>query len=99
MQCLWDPEKHQVNLLKHGLGLDEAARLFDLPGHLILEEYDLGHSADEERVRSIGPIARGVIVVISTERDDGNTIRLISARVATPFERKRYAAMIAGVEP
>ncbi len=99
MRCTWDPEKHEVNLAKHGLGLDEAARLFELPEHLILEEYDLDHSSDEERVRSIGPIERGMILVVSTEREEGDVVRLISARPATPFERRRYADMIAGVEP
>lgn len=40
-----------------GLALiDDAARLFDLPPHLILEEYDLDHNAEEDRIRSIGPI-------------------------------------------
>jgi uncharacterized protein len=99
VHCTWDPEKHRANLAKHGLGLDEAACLFELPEHLILEEYDLDHSADEERIRSIGPIARGLIVVVCAERDEGETIRLISARLATPFERRRYADMIAGAEP
>lgn len=38
MRCEWDPMKSETNRQKHGLGLDEAARLFDLPPHLILEE-------------------------------------------------------------
>jgi uncharacterized DUF497 family protein len=40
-----------------------------------------------------------VILVVSTERDDGEVIRLISARPATGPERRRYANMIAGVQP
>ncbi|MFW5845625.1 MAG: BrnT family toxin [Planctomycetota bacterium] len=99
MRCEWDQGKSEANRLKHGLGLDEAARLFDLPPHLILEEYDLDHSAEEDRIRSIGPIERGVILVVSTERDEGEVIRLISARLATAQERRRYADMIAGVQP
>jgi uncharacterized DUF497 family protein len=73
------PQEHAANLTKHGLGFDEAARLFDLPAHLILEEYDADHSEDEDRIRSIGPIARGVIVVVSVELDE-TSIRIISAR-------------------
>jgi uncharacterized DUF497 family protein len=96
MKCTWDPRKHAANLTKHGLGFDEAARLFDLPAYLILEEYDADHSEDEDRIRSIGPIARGVIVVISVELDDETSIRIISARFATASERRRYAEMIAG---
>ena len=96
MECTWDPQKHAANLTKHGLGFDEAARLFDLPAHLILEEYDADHSEEESRIRSIGPIARGVIVVVSVELDDEQSIRIISARFATPIERRRYAEMISG---
>ena len=99
MRCEWDPMKSETNRQKHGLGLDEVARLFDLPPHLILEEYDADHSIDEDRIRSIGPLDRGVILVVSTERDDGEVIRLISARPATGPERRRYANMIAGVQP
>jgi uncharacterized protein len=96
MKCTWDPKNQAANLTKHGLGFEEAARLFDLPAHLILEEYDPDHSEEEERIRSIGPIARGVIVVVSVELDDETSIRIISARFATPNERRRYAEMIAG---
>lgn len=99
MPCTWDPIKSEANRAKHGIGLDEAARLFDLPAHLILEEYDFDHSHAEDRIRSLGPIERGVILVVSTERDDGDLIRLISARLATPAERRRYADLIAGVQP
>ena len=97
MKCVWDPAKNVTNLSKHGLGFEEAALLFDLPEHLILEAYDFEHSQQEDRVVSIGPIARGVIVVISTEWDDGETLRLISARFASTQERQRYANHIAGV--
>ena len=34
---------------------------------------------------------------ISIEREDDQAIRLISARIATPIERRRYADLIAGV--
>jgi hypothetical protein len=97
--CEWDPEKSAANHLKQGIGLEEAAHRFDLPPHLILEEYDLDHSGDEERIRSTGPIERGVILVVSTEREDGEVVRLVSARLATPSERWRYAGMIAGDLP
>ena len=97
MKFEWDPAKSEANSAKHGLGFAEAAQLFALPPHLILEEYDMNHSGYEDRIRSIGPIERGVILVVSTEREDGDLIRLISARFATPQERRRYANMIAGV--
>jgi uncharacterized DUF497 family protein len=93
----WDENKNAANKLKHGLSLEEAAYLFDLPAQLILEEYDFEHSIGEDRILSIGSIARGIVVVITTERNGGNVIRLISARFATINERRRYFEFIAGV--
>ena len=97
MKYEWDAKKNAVNEEKHELTFEEAAHLFDLPEHLILEAFDFEHSIEEDRIISIGPIARGVVVVITTERNDSNTIRLISARFATSNERRRYADFIAGV--
>ena len=96
---MWDANKDAANLAKHGIGFDEAAHLFEIPDYLILEEYDIDHSDTEDRVRSIGPIARGLILVVTTERDDGASVRLISARLATTAERRRYADMISGSTP
>ena len=63
---------------------------------IILELYDFEHSLNEERIISIGPIHRGLIVVVSVERNKGNVIRLISARFATKTEQQRYEKVIAG---
>ena len=98
MKFQWDPDKNQANIKKHGLSFEEASELFKIPGHLVLELYDFEHSGEEDRIISIGPIQRGVIVVVSVERDDGNTIRLISARFASTAEQKRYERAIAGVD-
>ncbi len=68
--------KNQENIKKHRLSFDEASELFRLPENLILEEYDFGHSIDEDRIISIGPIVRGMIVA-------GEVIRLINARFAS----------------
>lgn len=43
------------------------------------------HSATEERFIAVGAVARGVIVVVFTERAD-DIIRIISAQPATPGE-------------
>ena len=97
MKFQWDPVKNQVNIKKHGLSFEEASELFNLPEYLILEEYDFEHSKSEDRIISIGPILRGVIVVASVERSNGNVIRLISARFASTVENKRYAEAIARI--
>lgn len=62
MLCEWDPAKNAANVAKHGLDFTDAARLFDLPEHLILEAYDETlNAAGEDRIRSIGPIAQGTL--------------------------------------
>ena len=96
MEFQWDSLKDQANIKKHGISFEEASELFELPYNLILELYDYEHSLNEDRIISIGPIKRGVIVVVSVERDEGNVIRLISARFAKKTEQQRYEQAIAG---
>jgi uncharacterized DUF497 family protein len=50
-----------------------------------LELFDEHHSNLEERFISIGPIARGLVLVVWTERDQ-ELVRIISARWATKAE-------------
>jgi uncharacterized DUF497 family protein len=88
MPLAWDPQKDVSNQEKHGLSFTEAAALFT-SGVDYLEIFDEAHSDDEERFIAVGPIARGVIVVVWTEQP-ADTIRIISARVATPREREAF---------
>lgn len=87
----WDEDKAQQNERKHGVSFEEAATVFGDP--LSLTIADPAHSTDEDRFVIIGTTAtshRRILVVIHTER--GNTIRLISARIATRRERMSYEA-------
>ncbi len=84
----WDPRKHALNRKKHGIGFDEAARLF-APGSRWLDMDEDIHHGDEVRYRAIGAIARGVVVVVYTERDE-DVLRIISVRRATARERHLY---------
>ena len=88
----WDPVKNARNLRKHGISFDEAATLFTTSSDW-LDLDDEAHSTDEMRYRAIGPIARGVVVVVYVERDD-DVLRIISARFATPTERQLYEEWI-----
>lgn len=49
--------------------------------------FDFEHSADEDRYIAIGKVG-DVLFVVFTERKE--TIRLISARLATALERNLY---------
>lgn len=83
----WDNRKARQNLRKHVVSFEEAATVFgDL---LSLTIVDQSHSDDEERFVIIGESIQGrLLVVVHTER--GDNIRIISARVATPRERRDY---------
>lgn len=88
MPVEWDEEKNRQNQLSHDLSFEEAQQLLSSEADY-LELFDEAHSAQEERFISIGPIARGLIIVVWTERDE-DTIRIISARFATKRERALY---------
>ena len=90
MALEWDFAKNDENLEKHGIAFEEASNLL-LGEADRMEVFDNAHSDEEDRFAAIGPIARGIIVVVFTERDE-ETIRIISARAATKRERRRYEA-------
>lgn len=84
----WDPNKNTANIKKHGVSFEEAQALF-LSDEPFLEIYDEDHSRTEERYIAIGPITRGLVLVVWTEWEDDIT-RIISARWVTPAERLQY---------
>lgn len=81
----WDEEKANINLQKHGIPFETAAKVF-LDKNRI-EIYDESHSIYEDRYITIG-LADEVLFVVYTERHP--IIRLISARLATARERNAY---------
>jgi uncharacterized DUF497 family protein len=81
----WDDAKNVANQRRHGVSFEEASELFT-SGVDYLEIFDADHSAEEDRFIAIGPIRRGLILIVWTERDE-ETIRLISARWATKSEQ------------
>lgn len=87
VKVTWDETKNSANQKKHGISFEEARALL-ATDDARLDIFDELHSIDEDRFVSIGPIARGLIVVVWTER--GGAIRLISARLATRGERSLY---------
>jgi uncharacterized DUF497 family protein len=88
----WDPRKNTANRNKHSLSFEEASHLF-APGVEYLEIFDVAHSDSEDRFICIGPIRRGIVVVVMTEIED-DVLRLISARFATPREARAYQSKI-----
>ncbi len=85
MQFEWDEKKAEINLQKHGISFETAAHVFLDQDRI--EIFDEAHSENEERFITIG-LAGNVLFVVYTERTP--KIRLISARLATPKERRLY---------
>lgn len=86
MQVTWDPKKAESNFKKHKIRFSDAEMVLYDPFAMTLDEQVV---AAQQRFVSIGSDAVGrVIVIVYSYRAD--TIRLISARKATPSERKQY---------
>ena len=89
MRFEWDERKNRQNRRRHRLSFEIAAEVFADPFCLtILDQVVDG----EERYWTLGRVASIVLVVVHTIRDeqDEEIIRLISARKATPRERRLY---------
>lgn len=87
----WDENKNRINQRKHGISFEEAATVFYDEYAIFFDDPD--HSAEEDRFLIIGTTAKERICIVShCYRDQGNTIRIISARKATRSEKKIYIA-------
>lgn len=82
----WDATKARRNLRKHGVDFADAVAVLEDEFALTLKD---SSTDEEERWISVGLDSLGrVLVLVYTWRSDH--IRLISARPATPRERKQY---------
>lgn len=86
MKIIWDTNKAEINYKKHKIKFSDAEMVLYDQFAMTLEEQVV---ASEQRFVTIGTdtLGRIVLVVYSYHKD---TIRLISARKATPKERKQY---------
>lgn len=83
----WDDIKAQSNLEKHRVSFDEAVTVFgDMPA---ITFADTDHSEGEVTSRTYGISLTGrLLVVVHAERR--NSVRIISARKATKYEKTVY---------
>lgn len=84
MKFEWDSQKAKINVTKHRITFEEASKVFRGRADFV-EIFDESHSIDEDRFIAIGPIAKGIIVVVYIEKSL-DLIRIISARKATRKE-------------
>lgn len=89
MKVIWDTEKAAANILKHGgIEFSHAATVLDDPMAVTIE--DIRHG--EQRFVTLGTdlLGRVLVVVYAYAGDEDEEIRLISARKASPKERRSY---------
>ena len=87
MKFTWNRRKSRANLEKHGVLFAEAATVFGDP--LAASIPDPDHSEGEERFVTVGRSARNRLIVVC-HTEEGDTVRIISAREANSHERKTY---------
>jgi len=89
MRFVWDERKNAANQARHGVTFETAARVFGDPLHLSIQDRT---EEGEERWQTLGMIGPVVVLVAHVwfEDEDGEVIRIISARKATRRERLAY---------
>jgi uncharacterized DUF497 family protein len=85
----WDPRKAETSRVKHGLSFETAVLVFEDPLHASKAD----PHPDGNRWQTIGLVGSVLLLVVHTWPDienDDEAGRIISARKATPHERKAY---------
>jgi hypothetical protein len=92
MHTEWDPKKAEANQKKHGVSFNEAKEIFDDPLHIALLDERFHYF--EERWIAIGQTRSHRILVVAVQlyfdEQDEEMLRIISAREASPNERRQY---------
>jgi uncharacterized DUF497 family protein len=85
----WDERKAAANEKKHGVSFEEAKSVFSDELAKLID--DPAHSGEEDRFILLGlSSSLRVLVICHCYREEGNVIRIISARKATTTESKFY---------
>ena len=85
----WDANKAAANQRKHGVSFDEARTIFFDENAKLINDPD--HSDDEDRFVMLGLSSNfRFVLVCHCYREQGNVIRIISARKASTQESKQY---------
>ena len=82
----WDDDKAAQNWRDHGVSFEMAREAFT--DAFAVEWVDAGQDPSEERYAMIGMVESRLLFVAYAMR--GERIRIISARKAEPYERRKY---------
>ena len=90
MNFEWDSNKEKLNIKKHGVTFEQASYVFS--DQFALSIYDDKHSGVEKRWIMLGKsLNENLLLVVHTFKDeDGELVRIISARKATNKEKQIY---------
>jgi uncharacterized DUF497 family protein len=86
MKVVWDTKKAVANIRNHGIEFPHAATVLDDPMAVTIEDTRHG----EQRFVTVGADILGRVLVAVYIYSGEEEIRLISARRATPKERRIY---------
>ena len=90
MQFVWDEKKNRRNKRKHKVSFETASLVFDDPKALSIQD----RSVDgEDRWQTLGMVCDLVVLLVAHtwhEENGEEIVRIISARKATPRERRVY---------
>jgi hypothetical protein len=86
VQFDWDETKNRRNVAKHRIHFETAVLVFEDPHAFVRRDRTVD---SEDRWQTIGTID-GLVVLLVAHTLDDEVIRIISARKATPRERRLY---------
>jgi len=86
MHYEWDEAKRRTNLNKHGVDFADAVGVLEDPAGLTIEDDAEG----EMRCITLGCDFTGRVLYVVWTPSDDDSIRLISARKASPGEARQY---------
>ena len=89
MKWIWDERKAEANYRKHRVRFETATQVFD-DVHCITGP---DPHPDDDRWQTIGMVGERTLFVVHTVIEDDGTARMVSARLATRSERRRYEAL------
>ncbi len=90
MNLEWDAKKAAANKRKHGVSFREAATCFDDPNGCYLRNES---PADEDRLILIALSSKPRLLFVVHAEVGRDAIRIVSARRASPAQRKIYNAL------
>ena len=89
MEFTWDENKNKANIKKHKIGFNDVIPAFLDEKAISFEDKRYNYS-DGQRMILIGKGKNDLLYVVYAELEDGDILRIVSARHAEKPEIKRY---------